>query len=732
MPWKALWDKLTGAATGLFELVSNPASGFCSWLWDRWKDFGNGLWLIVREATNAVGGFIADAVTSLTDPAGSFLTWLWDRWKDFGNGLWLIVREATNGITGAIADAAGKIDDLPGKALDTALDHKDEILSVLVGGPAGLLVLKGVQELGEHRDAIFDAMRIDGKHPEQWAGDVFDDIIKLMTGTGRIEPEDAPDVIARALGVATAFGIAARVPGLIQGFIPTEDPTATSDLAAFLAKFSGWDSIIEAGLGTAVSLALRRPMDSLLNKRSLTNEPRTSDASALYSRGLIDAATFDETMHRDGFPDDWGVPFRAASYRPLRKFELSMLAAAADLPDNVLTHFLQFAGYPPEVIPILAQGLHDTTLKPARSAWLTQARAAYGDGFIDLPAFRSVMDVLGMDPTEQDLWVMAVQADYVNAVKTEMLSAFRAAAAKDAMVDDELRAALAQLGLTPDKIEVEVARANVAHLKKPVDEVAAEQKAAVNKARADMTQAYSLQFRKGAIDEDTFLAALTFIGVPEVQAAAVVALAKAQTLEVPKAAPVDTPEMAIARTVKDLRDAYVLQFQHDLIDADTLSSALESSGLVPYEVDAIVLREQAKKTPSPVVANVRTEERVTMEAQQSLAAAYTQQYQQGFITADELEADLVAAGFDPRVAQSRRLLEESKAYGLATKSRQSTEGQASAWLAKEQQTVAIEAFRKGLITAAQLETALVDIGLTPDLAASIRQYEEIHALPKAP
>jgi hypothetical protein len=783
----AVWNAIAGALWErighLMQTIWNSGDHILSGLWNRLGDLAQTVWNagdhvfgalswclgnlgnVLRDAVGAakdagvwaignLGNILRDAVGAAKDAGvwaignlGNILRDAVGAAKDAGvwalGNLGNILHDAVGGLAdklwdrlgdllGGVRDVGEKVEGIPEAAFKLALDHKDEILKAYLLGFPDAVILSLPELFDRFGSDVVKALHVGGKGLEQFAGDVFDAILTTMVGTGRIEPEEASDRIARALGVATAFGVAAQVPGLVQGLIPTENPTATNYVAGFLGKFSGWDHLIEAGLGAAVALALRRPMEYHLNKRSLTNEPRPGDLTDLYGRRFIDAATFDETMHRHGFPDDWGAPMREAAYKPLKKFELKMIAESTNLPENVLTFFLENAGYRPEAVPLMIKALQDTALKTARSGWLTQARAAYADGFIDLPAFRSVMDALGIDPSEQDLWVMSAESAYVNAVKTEMLSAFRSAAARDAMVDDELRAALSQLGMTSDKIEVEVARANVARLKKPVDEVAAEQKAAVNTARADMIQAYSLQFRKGAIDEQTFLAALTFIGVPEVQARAVVALAKAQSLEVPKAAPVDTPEMAARRTVRDLQDAYVLQFQHDLIDAETLYAALEGTGMAPYEASAIVLREQAKKTPSPVVANVRTEERVTMEVQQSLATAYAQQYQQGFITADELEADLVAAGFDPRVAHSRRLLEESRAYGLATKSRDSTEAQAAAQLERADQTVAVEAFRKGVITADQLEAALVDIGLSPELAHAVRQYEELFALPNPP
>lgn len=118
-----------------------------------------------------------------------------------------------------------------------------------------------------------------------------------------------------------------------------------------------------------------------------------------------------------------------------------------------------------------------------------------------------------------------------------------------------------------------------------------------------------------------------------------------------------------------------------------------------------------------------------MEVQQTLASAYIMQYHQGFITADELESALVGAGIDPRAARSRRLLEESKAYGLSTKARATTEAQAADQLQRADQTAAVEAYRKGLIDADTLQSGLEDIGLARDLAAAITAYEEIHALP---
>jgi hypothetical protein len=679
---------------------------------------------------NVIHDVVDTAWKGVAYALGGFANIIHDALSLFSDKLWTRLGD----LLGGVQDAAGKVEGLPEAALNIALDHKEDILKAyLLGFPLDLLA--SLPELLERAGpAVVGALRVDGKDLQTFAGDTFDSILGLLVGTGRIEPEDAPGLIARSLGVATAAGLAAQVPGIVQGLIPTENPLATNYVAGFLGKFSGWDHYIEAGLGVAVALALRRPMEYHLNKKSLTNEPRPGDIAELYGRRLVDRPTFDETLHRHGFGDDWGAPMGEAAYHPLKKFELKMIAESTNLPENALTFFLENAGYRPEAVPLMIKALQDTALKTAVSARLTQARNAYGDGYIDLSTFHAMMDDLGIDAAQQDIWVLAAQLDYSNGVKTELLAAYRSAAGRDALSDDELRAACAQLGLTSDKIEVEVARAQAARLKKPVDKTAVEQQAAVNKARATMTEAYLIQFKKGALDEQTLLAALSFIGVPDVQANACVALAKAQSLVVPTAPPVDTPEMVNKRALKDLQDAYVLQYQHDLLDAEQLRAALTGTGMAPSEADAITLREQARKTPSPVVANKRTEERVTMEAQDALASAYVNQYQGGFINADALESNLVSIGLDPRVAHSRRLLEESKAYGLSTKARQTTEDQAASQLAKADQTVAVEAYRKGVIDADTLEASLVDIGLSPALAASIRQYEEIHALttPKAP
>jgi hypothetical protein len=105
-------------------------------------------------------------------------------------------------------------------------------------------------------------------------------------------------------------------------------------------------------------------------------------------------------------------------------------------------------------------------------------------------------------------------------------------------------------------------------------------------------------------------------------------------------------------------------------------------------------------------------------------------FRKGLLSADRLEVRLIAIGLSPDLAAATRDLEEVRATPGPPATPTPAEVQAQRQLLRVNQATAVEAYRKGLIVADELESALVDIGLSSDLAFAVRQYEEIHALPK--
>jgi len=638
-------------ATWFGTLITNSIAGAAAAVRDLVTWFGTQL----VNAFTATGGALKDTVTwfattivnVVTTSAGALL----DRVQ--------VIADAVLSAGKAVENLG---QDVAEKGIDAALGHKEEILSALLLGPLGLVIDELVSQHPEAGKKLLrlveDAVGEVGSATKDAANSTWD----IIRGGGHVEPEAAPALAAAMLAAQSIIGANIHSVALLKDLIPTLPNTALPYLTAFLTKFTGWEEGIHATFSPTVHAGIGRPFEQLINKGTTTAIPGEKDLAELYGRRHIEIGDFDEILSRHGLTDTWKTAMEHSAYSPLRKFELKMIAESIDLPENVLTGFLEDARYRPEAIPFLVTALRATAMKSANGKLIAEVFAARQKGYIDAGAFGAGLSAAGVQATEQGIWQLAADAAYQNDVKGELVSAWRSAASRNAMTDDELRVGLASIGITGGKADIEVQRANVARMKKPVNDTAATEEKAVNATRSTLTTAYKLQFRKGLITADQLEGQLIFIGIPDFQARAIVELSKVESYEPPKPVRGTTPEEVSARVRADLQAAYITQFQHDAIDAETLRSDLTAIGVNDFEAASLVALEQAKKVPSPVVVAQRSADRVMKEVQAALQAAYTEQLRKDLISIDDYEAALVSIGIDPDVAHARRLLEEVKLY----------------------------------------------------------------------
>jgi hypothetical protein len=562
------------------------------------------------------------------------------------------------------------------------------------------------------------------------ASSLRDDILRefnrgvdLIAGGGNVAPYDAPRAISEALVAATEYGLAAQLVGAIESMIPFWDATPLSYLANFIGRFSSYDPLINAAVERAVETGLGRPYEQYINAKTQTQIPSEMMFDELLSRRRIDPGTYESYHALHGYNDFWTGVERDAAFRPARIFELARIMQYATVDDATLDAMLKDAAYRDEFIDPLRKALVNLAANRGRTKLESELVLARQNGYIDDAKFAEAMRESGAGEQEIGYWSLAATAAYNNATKSELVSVWRSAAAKDAMSDDELRAALAGIGVTGDKADIEVARANAARLKKPVNETAIATTKAENAARTTYTSAYKEQFKKGLITADELQSNLVAIGIPDFQAAAIVALAKADAAPAAAVDTTNTPAAVSRRVHADLQQTYITQFEHDLIDADQLRAALLQIGVNDLEAQSIVAREIAKKTPSPKIAAQKGADQVTRDVQSTTAKAYQAQFQQGLLTADQYEAALVQIGIDPAVASATVLLDESRFYVV-----NSGDGTPVLTKVQDQRERAIarayvEQFLAGEIDDAQLQQDLTDAGIDTDIAAATVAYE---------
>ncbi len=723
---EVLWDAAVHLRDGIAFVLFHVAY----FVADAGQFVGSSVWAAgqnVRDVAWSAAGAVRDTVLSASQNVRGVI---WDAAMSVRDVVWSAGQNVREGITDAVSTLVHPIDRVgdavehaPEKAVEALAEGMDKLNDALIQSPLNLKPERFADEITAGGQALLDALQFAGSHTKDYAGVTFDEIYRLFTGRGHIEPDEAPGQIAQALALATGVGLASHAYALLKDHVPLLDNTAATHLAGFFSKLSGWDELIEAGFGAMIAIALREPMEAHINKSTRTQSPTELAVREFLGRRYAELPGFHEAMSRKGFTDEWQELLKEASFQELRRFELQMITDVMDLPDNQLEGMIRRARYGDEYVPVLRDALRTRSLSRVNSRIVGVGFDAYRDGFIDGEQFGALLSAARVQPSEQGLWLFAARTAHAGDVKADLVAAWRSAAARGAMTDDELRASLAVIGMQPARADVEVMRANVARLKKPVEEEARTHEKAVNQARANLTAAYRTQFRKGLIDETQLADRLRLIGYEDFVTASIVELARAEKFEPPKPPRGDSPEEVSARARAAFTVAWTTQFQHDLIDAAQLKGNLVSIGVNELEAAAIVLREQARKTPSPDVLARRTAERVAAEVQSTLQAAYVEQFQHDLIDAADLEAALVQIGKDPDAARARRLLEEAKRYETAPSGADADERLLARQLTAARTRAAVEEFRKGLLTPDELQIALVDAGMDPAVAAATVEYE---------
>jgi len=110
----------------------------------------------------------------------------------------------------------------------------------------------------------------------------------------------------------------------------------------------------------------------------------------------------------------------------------------------------------------------------------------------------------------------------------------------------------------------------------------------------------------------------------------------------------------------DLVTAYRTAYRNDIMtDAETKAS-LASLGLPPERIEAILYLEWVRKLPSAIKAEEKAIAAEWAEIQAEYSRVYIESYRRGLITREKLTANLIAIGYQKKVAEGTALLEEIK------------------------------------------------------------------------
>jgi len=180
--------------------------------------------------------------------------------------------------------------------------------------------------------------------------------------------------------------------------------------------------------------------------------------------------------------------------------------------------------------------------------------------------------------------------------------------------------------------------------------------------------------------------------------------------------------------IKETIIIYLDQFDKDILDESDLEIQLSSLGLEPKRLRLLLNRAKAKKAGKVAAAEQTQIKALIRQKQNLIIKQYTLAYQQGYITADELNMYLTAAGIDTAIVEITVDLETEKSLKMATATEMKSKETELAKIKTVYQAGYVDLYRKGYIDETVLTENLISLELDPEYIAALIETEQIKKL----
>lgn len=552
------------------------------------------------------------------------------------------------GIVGdAIAQAGGAI----GAGLTWAGQQILSIPGLLIGG----LVSVGAWVIGQTAPLIVEALvwvKENVVDPiAKTAGDAAQWALDNLAAVGQGDPEAVVGVAAALVAAAIPFGVAAHALGNAAEIAHPLKAMGFTMTARALVDLTDIGAISAATIGVGYALALGRPMEYWASRRIRWHIPDPRDLLLSYTKGDISEGEVDLALAYHGFNDARIQALKESAWREPRPFELRRLMDSGIASEAWLKSKLRRNQLRPDDVDVMAQAMIATQYSTQRSALWSAAFSLLRDGASTPEGFAGNLAPLGMNDAQISLGVRAAALQHAADLVTFNITTLLTAVVDGQMTMDDFGLALVALGLVPDRVDAEQARAQVRITGKVAASVTGPGTAALRTLQRDQTSLWIQRFRRGLVDAAGLYTNLVAIGLEPAIATTTVDIEQARmTPLLPVKADTSAAD-TLAAAVKELQKAYTDEFRAGLIDAAALSSNLLALGLDPTLVAAIVIDEQARAyvppqtTPSPAD---EAEARKVLAAQSLLLR---DEFRAGFVDQAAYLTGLTDAGMDPLLAQ---------------------------------------------------------------------------------
>ncbi len=324
---------------------------------------------------------------------------------------------------------------------------------------------------------------------------IISNLVKPLLLPTMLSSEVTPDNVwiqaSARLVQAARFGVSAHYLALAGELVNPEKNMGMGFLAGMLADFADFKRTATATIGTIETVTLATPMRQWANREYRPNIPDVGRALSLYAQrelpweGHGTELGAHDVISLQGFSNHWANIYQDEAYRhpTIRELlrnvsylRLDMVPGFATPPSDV-ADYLTAAGYPPSSAYPIVWPYHLAILKsgyhPAYVSWLTeltQRAAARGektamigtaqkmrrDGFITSARMTEmVLDAWQLtDPVSARVEVAELESDYK--VLSDTRAVLVLSMAKGLITREEARDQLTSLGMSSDRVELEV------------------------------------------------------------------------------------------------------------------------------------------------------------------------------------------------------------------------------------------------------------------------------------
>jgi hypothetical protein len=343
----------------------------------------------------------------------------------------------------------------------------------------------------------------------------LDEVVKLVSIHSPITPEGGMGTLKGMVKVGLAMAGGLGIMTVLGNLVHPIHSLGLEHISAMIYDMTNYKLLIGAGMGVIAACAIRIPLTHYFNNILRPNLPGEREVSEMFNRELITRGTFNELMAYRGYPDQWHEPLARITETPIRYFTLAAIAKAGFYDQVFFEAQLTRGGYDPDTRAALMRMFQGTYSEVIKGLMSGTAIKRFKEGMSTESQFLSELKLLGYTDQQFPQYLAAAKLDYAYDYQTDMIAAYRDAAAKGQISLDDFRSKLSTLGIVPEKIEAYVlrirARLDPAGPLKPIGPPKPEYQTEAGQVKVDTLRRHR---QKEMITRDDEIAGLQQLGAP--------------------------------------------------------------------------------------------------------------------------------------------------------------------------------------------------------------------------